>query len=67
MPQPQLPPQHPPPELVTPLGFDVEPWTANDESCLSTFAAPQLGHVTTCSLERTSSSKWSSHSMHAYS
>ena len=40
------------------LGFDVdEPWTANAENCLSTFAAPQLGQVTTCSAERTSSSK----------
>jgi hypothetical protein len=34
---------------------------------LSTFAAPQLGQVTTCSSERTSSSKCSSHAMHAYS
>ena len=49
------------------LGFDAVPWTANDESCFSTFAAPQLGHVTTCCSERTSSSKCSSHSMHAYS
>jgi len=49
------------------LGLGVEPWIANDESCFSTFAAPQLGQVTTCSLERTSSSKWSSHSMQAYS
>ena len=49
------------------LGFDAVPWTAKDESCFSTFAAPQLGQVTTCCSERTSSSKCSSHSMHAYS
>lgn len=40
---------------------------ANEESCFTTFAAPQLGHVTTCSALRTSSSKCSSHCMHAYS
>lgn len=49
------------------LGFACAPWTANADSCLSTFAAPQLGHVTTCPSERTSSSKCSSHFMHAYS
>ena len=52
---------------VAKLGFDDEPWTANAESCRSTFAAPQPGQVTTCPSERTSSSKCSSHSMHAYS
>ncbi len=50
-----------------PLCFALVPCTVNDESCFSTFAAPQLGHVTTWSPERTSSSKWSSHSMQAYS
>ena len=49
------------------LGFAWAPWTANADSCLSTFAAPQLGHVTTWPSERTSSSKCSSHFMHAYS
>ena len=49
------------------LGFAATPCTANAESCRSTSAAPQLGQVTTCSSFRTSSSKCSSHSMHAYS
>ena len=49
------------------LGFAWAPWTANADSCLSTFAAPQLGHVTTWPSERTSSSKCSSHCIHAYS
>ena len=68
-PQPQPPPQQPPPppEPVVKLGFEVAPTTANDESCFSTFAAPQLGQVTTWSSERTSSSKCSSQAMHAYS
>ena len=67
--QPQPPPQQPPPppEPDAKLGLTEEPWTAKAESCLSTFAAPQPGHVTTCSSERTSSSKCSSHFMHAYS
>ena len=47
--------------------FDCVPTVANMENCLSTFAAPQAGQVTTWSSRRTSSSKCSSHSMHAYS
>lgn len=66
-PQPQPPPQQPPPLAEPKLGFDDAPWTANAENCLSTLPAPQLGHVTTWSSERTSSSKCSSHFMHAYS
>jgi hypothetical protein len=67
--QPQEPPQQPPPlarlgPLTTGLGV---PCTANVESCLRTFAAPHSGHETACSAFRTSSSKWDSHSMHAYS
>ena len=68
-PQPHEPPQHPPPPPEGPLnaGFDEAPCTAKLENCLSTFAAPHSGHVTAWSLERTSSSKCDSHSMHAYS
>jgi hypothetical protein len=67
-PQPQPPPQHPPPPApVVKLGFDVAPCTAKAESCFSTLAPPQLGHVTTWPSERMSSSKCSSHVMHAYS
>ena len=53
-------------EPATPLAFEPA-GTANDESCLSTFAAPQLGACHDLLAQRTSSSKWSSHSMHAYS
>ena len=48
-------------------GFDAAPCTAKLENCLRTFAAPHSGQVTAWSLERTSSSKCDSHSMHAYS
>ena len=68
-PQPHEPPQHPPPPPAGPLntGFEAAPCTAKLESCFSTFAAPHSGQVTAWSLERTSSSKCDSHSMHAYS
>jgi hypothetical protein len=68
-PQPHEPPQQPPPPPVGPLklGFELDPWTANEESCLRAFVAPQLGQAMTCSSFRTSSSKCSSHFMHAYS
>ena len=48
-------------------GFVEAPWTANAEICFSTSVALHDGQVTTWSSLRTSSSKWSSHSMHAYS
>ncbi len=64
-PQPQEPPQQPPADPK--LGWGCEPLKANVEICFSTFAAPHSGQTTACSELRTSSSKWPSHSMQAYS
>ena len=47
--------------------FAGAPWMANAEICFRTSVALHEGQVTTWSSLRTSSSKWSSHSMHAYS
>jgi len=65
-PQPHEPPQQPP-ALPPNDGFAAAPCTAKAEICLSTSVALHDGHVITWSSLRTSSSKWSSHSMHAYS
>jgi hypothetical protein len=51
----------------TPPDFAGAPCTANVESCLRTFPAPHSGQVTAWPSERTSSSKWDSQAMHAYS
>ena len=67
---PRAPPQQPPPPPPEPPpneDFAGAPWMANAEICFSTSVALHEGQVTTWSSLRTSSSKWSSHSMHAYS